>query len=119
MNLNERLTWQQYFSHPFLVGGDCWKYYKDKKEIGKGPYYNVYIVKISDREESRAVKVIDLKKIRKEIEKNILRPCTAEDLKPYIDDFIKETKNMELLLGNNNDKNAVIFYVSKQKMNFV
>ena len=110
VNLNERLTWQQYFSHPFLVGGDCWKYYKDKKEIGKGPYYTVFSVKIPDREESRAVKVIDLKKIRKEIGKTFLRPCTAEDLKPYIDDFIKETKNMELLLGNNNDKNAVIFY---------
>ena len=39
-----------------------------------------------------------------------MKPCTDEDLKPYIDDFIKETKNMELLLGNNNDKNAVIFY---------
>ena len=110
VNLNERLTWQQYFSHPFLVGGDCWKYYKDKKEIGKGPYYTVYGVKISDREESRAVKAIDLKKIKRGIESITLKPCTDEDLKPYIDDFIKETKNMELLLGNNNDKNAVIFY---------
>jgi serine/threonine protein kinase len=110
VNLKERLTWQQYFSHPFLVGGDCWKYYKDKKEIGKGPYYTVFSVKIPDREESRAVKAIDIKKIKRGIGNKNLRSCTDEDLKPYINDFIKETKNMELLLGNNNDKNAVIFY---------
>ena len=111
VNINERLTWDQYFIHPFLEGGDCWKYYEDKIKVGEGPYYKVYRVKLINNDEKRAVKAIDLRQIKGEIEREILRPCKPEDLKPYLDDFIKETKNMELLRGKNNDNiNAVIFY---------
>ena len=57
------------------------------------------------------MKAIDLGRIKGEIAKKKFKPCTQEDLKPYLDDFIKETKNMELLRGENNDNtNAVIFY---------
>ena len=39
------------------------------------------------------------------------RPCTDDDLKIYIDDFIKLTEDMELLRGPNKDNiNTLIFY---------
>ena len=55
--------------------------------------------------------IVDFKRIKAQIERILLRPCTPEDLKPYLDDFIKETENMELLRGRNRDNiNTVIFY---------
>ena len=49
--------------------------------------------------------------IRKAIENEKGSPCTKDDLKIYIDDFIKETQYMELLQGPNKDNiNTLIFY---------
>ena len=111
VNLKDRLTWDQYFEHPFLFKGDCWKYYTDKKFINKLLYFTIYHVKIRDTNEQRGIKVIDLKAIRRAIENTLHRPCTPDDLKVYIDDFIKLTENMELLRGPNKDNiNTVIFY---------
>ena len=57
------------------------------------------------------MKVIDLKLIRREIERSKIGPFTDEDLKPYLDDFIKETENMVLLRGRDKkNTNTVIFY---------
>ena len=57
------------------------------------------------------MKVIDLKPLKKAIETEKHGPWTEKDLKPYIDDFIKETENMELLRGPNKDNiNTVFFY---------
>ena len=112
VNPKERFSWEEYFVNPFIDRGDCWKFYCDKDKIGVGPYYDVYRVNIkSNKNESRAVKVIELRKIKKAIETENRRPCTDKDLKPYIDDFIKETENMELLRGPNKDNiNTVLFY---------
>ena len=110
VNLKDRLTWEQYFVHPFLAKGDCWKFYEGKTHLGDGPYYKVYKVIVKNsrsnekaKDEEAAVKVIDLNKIRKGIENDLLRPCRSEDLKVYINDFIKETENMEILRGKNKD----------------
>ena len=65
----------------------------------------------NNKNEIRAVKVIELKQIKKAIETEKHGPWTEKDLKPYIDDFIKETENMELLKGPNKDNiNTVTFY---------
>ena len=110
-NLEERINWDQYFEHPFLVGGDFWKFYNDKVYIGEEPYFKVYEVKLKSNNEKRAIKVINLKIIRKAIENEKGSPCTKDDLKIYIDDFIKETQYMELLQGPNKDNiNTLIFY---------
>ena len=111
VDTKERLSWDQYFMHPFLVKGDCWKFYTDIEKIGEADYYDVYKAKLHDSKEFRAIKVIDLKTIKSELEKHLLRKSTPKDLKPYLDDFIKETENMELLRGKNKDNiNTVIFY---------
>ena len=112
VNLNERFNWEQYFVNPFLNEGDCWRFYSDKIFLGNGPYYKVYSVRLkNNKNEVRAVKVIDLKPLKKAIEAEKHGPWTEKDLKPYIDDFIKETENMELLRGPNKDNiNTVFFY---------
>ena len=113
INPEDRINWKEYFEHPFLTGGDCWKFYSEPILIGNGPYYQVQKVKSLKRNtnEEKAVKNIDLKLIRKKIEEKELRPCTEEDLKIYIDDFIQETENMELMRGPERDnKNTIIFY---------
>lgn len=97
--------------HPFLVQGDCWRFYTDIEKIEEAEYYKVYKAKLRDNNEFRAAKVIDLKLIRREIERSKIGPCTDEDLKPYLDDFIKETENMVLLRGRDKkNTNTVIFY---------
>jgi serine/threonine protein kinase len=113
INPEDRINWKEYFEHPFLTGGDCWKFYSEPILIGNGPYYQIQKVKSLKRNtnEEKAVKNIDLKLIRKKIEEKELRPCTEEDLKIYIDDFIQETENMELMRGPERDnKNTIIFY---------
>ena len=114
----ERLTWKQYFEHPFLVGGDCWKFYSDKFFINDGVYYKVYRVIVKETNEKRIIKVMDLKLLRQSFARTYLRNCTDDDLKEYIDDFIKECKNMDLLRGPKKDNiNALIFYEYFQTKN--
>ena len=105
INPEERLTWKEYFDHPFLTTGDCWKYYIGKTLIGEeeGGYSQVYKVKKRTSNEDRAIKVYNLDKIKKTFEQLHNRKCTDEDLKVYIDDFIQETENMKLLTRPNND----------------
>ena len=110
-NPNDRLSWDEYFDHPFLVKGDCWKYYTEKKQVGESDYYKIYKVKSKKTGEYRAIKAIDLKLIKIQIERSTYQPCTPEKLNVYIDDFITETKNMEICRGINKDNiNTVIFY---------
>ena len=111
VDIKDRLTWDQYFDHPFLFKGDCWKYYTDKEFIRKILYFKIYKAKLRDRNETRCIKVIDLNAIKIAIEDMNHRPCTDDDLKIYIDDFIKLTEDMELLRGPNKDNiNTLIFY---------
>ena len=111
VDLKDRITWKQYFEHPFLEKGDFWKFYTDKKSLGTDLYFEVFSVKKRDGNEKRAIKVMYLNTLKKKIENAIKRPCTTRDIKPYINDFIEETKNMDLLRGPNKDNiNALIFY---------
>jgi serine/threonine protein kinase len=63
-NPKDRLTWNEYFIHPFFTGGDNWKYYSKEKQLGKGKYYTVWKCKSISRDEYRAIKIIDFKTIR-------------------------------------------------------
>ena len=110
-NPRDRLSWEEYFDHPFLVKGDCWKYYIDKQWVGEADYYKIYKVKSKKTGEDKAIKAIDLRLIRSKIEIKTHKTCTYEELKEYIDDFITETKNMEICRGTNMDNiNTVLFY---------
>jgi serine/threonine protein kinase len=116
INPEERLTWEEFFDHPFLTKGVCWKYYTDKTLIGEeeGEIVKVYKVKKRISNECRAVKVYNIDKIKEGYKKLRHKELKNKELKEYIGDFIQETENMELLKGPNKDniinKNAVIFY---------
>ena len=116
VNPEERLTWEEFFDHPFLTKGVCWKYYTDKTLIGEeeGEIVKVYKVKKRISNECRAVKVYNIDKIKEGYKKLRHKELKNKELKEYIGDFIQETENMELLKGPNKDniinKNAVIFY---------
>jgi len=110
-NPKDRLSWAEYFEHPFLAQGDCWKYFTDKKKIGEADYYKIYKVQSKSTGEDQAIKVINLKLIKTKIEINELVPCTEEKLKIYIDDFINETKNMEICKGPNKDNINTVLYI--------
>ena len=63
-NPKDRLTWKEYFEHPFFTGGDYWVSYSKEKQLGKGKYYTVWKCKNINRDEYRAIKIIDFKTIR-------------------------------------------------------
>ena len=107
----DRLTWNEYFNHPFFTGGDNWKYYSKEKQLGRGKYYIVWKCKRISRDDYRAIKIIDFKTIRSAFSKEYLRNPTEQDMKIYINYLITETENMELIGGiNESNKNTVKFY---------
>ena len=103
VNPKDRITWDDYFEHPFLEKGDCWKYYEEKQLLGKGQYFKVYKVKNRRNGEYRAIKVIYLNKIKELYKSKYRKKCTDKVLKSYIDDFIEEIKIMEIRRGPNKD----------------
>ena len=110
-NSKDRITWDEYFIHPFFTGGDSWKYYFKEKQIGKGKYYTVWKCKSISRNEYRAIKIIDFKTISSAFTKQYLRPPSEQDMKIYINYLITETENMESIGGDNGmNINTVKFY---------
>ena len=50
VNPKDRITWDDYFEHPFLEKGDCWKYYEEKQLLGKGHILRFIKLKIEEME---------------------------------------------------------------------
>ena len=91
---------------------DFRKYYEISKGIlGEGWLGVVYKAKSKITNEKRAIKVINVNKIRYTFKKYNLREANEEDIKPLINDYIKETENMILLEGEKKENiNSVHFY---------
>ena len=110
-NPKDRLTWDEYFNHPFFTGGDYWKFYSNEKQLGKGKYYTVWKSKNINRGEYRAIKIIDFKSIGTAFSKQYFRYPTEQDMRIYINYLITETENMELIGGEGESNiNTVKFY---------
>ena len=110
VNQKDRITWEEYFVHPFFEGGTCWKYYEGKKSIGMGQYYEVYKVKSRRTGEFKAIKAINLKRIKTLFQSKYNKPFTKEHLKDYISDFIEEFKSSELRRGPKKENINTIIY---------
>ena len=92
------------------VNEDFREYYDIIQNIEEG-FDSIYKAKIKNTNEMRAIKVYNKKIIKNILRSDLLREPTDEDLKPYIDCFLKEINNMKLCEGENNEnKNAVKFY---------
>jgi len=68
----KRLTWDKYFIHPFFIKNkrineDYKNYYEILTAIGQGAYGNVYKGKEKGTNELRAIKIMDLNKMRENL----------------------------------------------------
>ena len=110
---SKRITWEEYFNHPFFkknrIKEDYKKYYEIIKEIGVGQFGYVYEAKEKETNEKRALKIIDKNVIRENFMCDNFREMDDEEMKFYIQDFINETKYMKMMQDKEN-KNTVKFY---------
>ena len=111
-NKKERMTWNQYFKHPFFVDRDFRNYYdfNVKNKIGVGGFGEVYSVKLKRNNKKRAIKVIDINKIKDSILNQLFKSANEDDMKPYIEGFYNEIENMQLMKGHKDNENTVKFY---------
>ena len=105
-----RITWKEYFEHPFIYGGNCWKHFVGKERIGTGTYYEIYKVKSNITGEYKAIKVINLKKIESHYKDDQYKLPTKEDMKIYIDELIEEFKISEKRRGPDKENIYTLIY---------
>ena len=87
------------------------KFYNyDEKEdqLGEGGYASVYKAILKETGEKRALKIININKIKQELEKNNFSEPTEEEIKPYIDGFYNEIKYS--ILGEISPKLDIILF---------
>ena len=108
----KRLTWKEYFNHPFFrQKEDFKKYYELCTKIGETEFAKVYKAKVKETNEARAIKIFDIIKIRDLLKSKYLREINYTDINPYIESFNNEVKNMQIVQGSNKrNNNTVKFY---------
>ena len=107
---NKRLTWEEYFNHPF-IRADFRNIYKIGKKLGEGGSGTVYKATVKKTGKEVAIKIFDINRIKEQFMQLYFRMPTKGELKPYIDKFYKEMNNMKIVEGKNKDnQNAVKIY---------
>ena len=108
----KRLNWNQYFNHSFFRQREnVRKYYLIENILGNSSSATIYKAKEIETNELRAIKIFDKNKIRHNIKRRKFREPTNEDMKPYINGFINEIKNMKIVEGvDKRNNNVVKFY---------
>ena len=88
-----------------------YKYDSEKDKIDEGSFGTVYRVTKNDTKEKRAIKLIDIKKYKKDYQKMKRKLPSDEDIKKYKESIIKEIKSLELMEGiNQENQNTVKLY---------
>ena len=91
---------------------DFRKYYEIiGKQIGRGGYAIVYKAKEKEKNEDRAIKVINKNDIREQYSSENLCDMTEEDMNKIINNFKDEIKYMKIMEGKNKENiNTVKYY---------
>ena len=79
----ERLTWKQYFDHPFFIKKNFKNYY-DLTELAKGGYGVVYRAQHKKNNQQRAIKVINKRKINELLKSKTLNDKNDEEIKKLL-----------------------------------
>ena len=95
----KRLTWQQYFNHPFFKSQDFRNFYEIENKIGDTPFAKVYKAKLKGSNEYRAIKIFYKIRIINKFKNKYYRDPTNEELKPYITSFNNEAEYMKIIQG--------------------
>ena len=103
---NDRISWEDYFKHPFFkVNHDYKTYYEIGEKIGEGGYGIIYKAKDKKTQEERAIKIMDKEQINNRLRRIHYREPKREDIEPYIKGFFNEVKNMKIILEGKNKQN--------------
>ncbi len=106
----KRLTWEQYYNHPFFVSNPI-NNYELGNRIGENGCATIYEAKEKQNNEKIAIKIFDKNKIKAEFMQEYFRYPTEEEMEFYIKSFYNEVNHMKIIEGNNRDnKNAVKLY---------
>ena len=106
----KRLTWEQYYNHPFFVNNPKSNYELGKR-IGENGYATIYEAIEKKNNEKIAIKIFDKNNIRAEFMQINLKYPTEEEMEFYIKSFYNEVNHMKIIEGINKDnKNAVKLY---------
>ena len=105
-DINKRITWTQYFNHPFFRAGNSHNNFRDYYELGKKiaeiKFAVIYQAKHKKTKEYRAIKVFLKDKFRDKIKKEKLKMATEEDLAPYIEGFYNEISHLKMISEGGN-----------------
>ena len=102
----KRLSWEDYFNHPFFIKNnkrineDYNKYYEILTTIGQGAYGNVYKGKEKETNELRAIKVMDLNRMRENLLNSFELNEIEEQIQSNINGFKNEYENMNICSKN-------------------
>ena len=105
----ERMTWKEYFNHPFFTDRDFRNYYEIKNKIG-GSFGEVYSAKLKGTNKKRAIRIINLKKIKDAVLNKKLKAVNEDDMKPYIVSFYYGIDIMKLMEGHKDNENTIKLY---------
>ena len=109
----KRISWGEYFEHPFFrKKQDYKKYYKKREIIGKADLAVIYKGEEIKTKEKKAIKIISIAKVIESIKKNApgIINVTKQDIRKKINEFLNEVNHMKILQGQNNEnKNTVMF----------
>ena len=107
----DRLSWEQYFQHPFFMKD--WKdfYEVELPRIAKGGFAEVYKVKIKNKDnEFRAIKILDLVDIKQKIDSNFNIKDPEKAFKKSKKDIFNELNNMIICSNHNKNENSIGYY---------
>ena len=85
-------------------------YYDLEEKIKDTNYGSLYKAKNKMTNEKKAIKIIEKKKFKDNFRNNHLRDPTNEEMKSYIDKYIKEIDYMKIMEGKNKENNNIVKY---------
>jgi len=86
------------------------KYYEIGKEIGRGPRFGIIYNAINNKtKEEKAIKIIEKNRIIEYLRSKGIADPTKNDIDVYLNGFLKEAYNMNILQGANKENINAVF----------